>query len=149
MFDIFVLGENENGEPMLQHAPLGDASPVEVREAECVSGPLAILDDYYGVYVTCPDDAQYRLDWIKEYYTPYMIHDYVYPKVLMTMDDTDELTYIQPDLISYINSSKSAFIMDGITDDSWNEYIAQVEAYGLEDYLAIYQKYLDEFYAAE
>ena len=146
-FDIFVLGENADGEPMLQHAPLGDASPVEVREAECVSGPLAILDDYYGVYVTCPDDAQYRLDWIKEYYTPYMIHDYVYPKVLMTSDDTDELTYIQPDLISYINSSKSAFIMDGVTDDSWNEYVSQVEAYGLEDYLAIYQKYLDEYYA--
>ena len=148
-FDIFVLGENADGEPMLQHAPLGDASPVEVREAECVSGPLAILDDYYGVYVTCPDDAQYRLDWIKEYYTPYMIHDYVFPKVLMTMDDTDELTYIQPDLISYINSSKSAFIRDGITDDSWNEYVSQVEAYGLEEYLGIYQKYLDAYYAAE
>ena len=38
--------------------------------------------------------------------------------------------------------------MNGVTDDSWNEYISQVEAYGLEDYLAIYQKYLDEFYAA-
>ena len=33
---------------MLKHAPLGDASPVEVREAQCVSGPLAVLDDYYG-----------------------------------------------------------------------------------------------------
>ena len=146
-FDIFVLGENENGEPMLQHAPLGDASPVEVREAECVSGPLAILDDYYGVYVTCPDDAQYRLDWIKEYYTPYMNNEYVYPKVLMTADDTEELTYIQPDLISYINSSKSSFIMNGVTDEAWDEYLAQVEAYGLEEYLEIYQKYLDEFYA--
>ncbi len=146
-FDIFVLGENENGEPMLQHAPLGDASPVEVREAECVSGPLAILDEYYGVYVTCPDDAQYRLDWIEEYYTPYMNNKYVYPKVLMSADDTEELTYIQPDLISYINSSKSAFIRDGVTDDSWEEYLEKVEDYGVEDYLAIYQKYLDEFYA--
>ena len=61
-FDIFVMGQNDKGEPMLQHAPLGDESPVEVREAEAVGGPLAILDEYYGVYVTCPDDAQYRLD---------------------------------------------------------------------------------------
>jgi len=30
---------------------LGDASPVEVRRAESVE-PLAILDDYYDVYVT-------------------------------------------------------------------------------------------------
>ena len=65
-FDIFVMGKNANGDDMLQHAPLGDASPVEVREAESVNGPLAILDSYYDVYVTCPDDAQYRLDWIKD-----------------------------------------------------------------------------------
>ena len=77
-----------------------------------------------------------------------MNNKYVYPKVLMSTDDTEELTYIQPDLITYINSSKASFIMNGVTDDSWNEYISQVEAYGLEDYLAIYQKYLDEFYAA-
>ena len=57
-FDIFEMSTNANGDPMLKHAPLGDASPVEVREAECVGGPLAILDSYYDVYVTCPDDAQ-------------------------------------------------------------------------------------------
>ena len=65
-FNIFEMSTNDKGEPMLKHAPLGDASPVEVREAQCVGGPLAVLDDYYGVYVTCPDDAQYRLDWIKD-----------------------------------------------------------------------------------
>lgn len=43
-FDIFELGTNDAGEEMLKHAPLGDASPVEVREAESVGGPLAILD---------------------------------------------------------------------------------------------------------
>ena len=68
---------------MLKHAPLGDASPVEVREAEAVGGPLAVLDEYYGVYVTCPDDAQYRLDWIEEYYTPDMHREYVYPNIFM------------------------------------------------------------------
>lgn len=85
-FDIFELSENANGEKMLKHAVLGDASPVEVREAECVSGPLAILDDYYNVYVTCPDDA-------------------------------------------------------------WKDYLSQVEAYGVDEYLEIFQKYLDAFYA--
>lgn len=145
-FDIFELSENANGEKMLKHALLGDASPVEVREAECVSGPLAILDSYYNVYVTCPDDAQYRLDWIKDYYTKDMHNQYVYPNVFMTSDDTEELANIQTDLIAYINSSKSEFIMNGLDEVSWNDYVAQVDAYGLADYLAIYQKYLDAFY---
>ena len=44
-FDIFELAKNEDGEDMLQHASLGDESPVEVREAESVNGPLAVLDE--------------------------------------------------------------------------------------------------------
>ncbi|SET34655.1 MULTISPECIES: ABC transporter substrate-binding protein [unclassified Pseudobutyrivibrio] len=146
-FDIFELSENADGEPMLKHAALGDASPVEVREAECVGGPLAILDEYYDVYVTCPDDAQYRLDWIKDYYTDDMNCKYVYPKVFMSADDTEQLSTIQTDLVSYLNSSKAEFIRDGITDATWQSYLDQVDSYGLDQYLEIYQKYFDDFYA--
>ena len=145
-FDIFELSTNDQGEKMLKHAALGDASPVEVREAECVGGPLAILDEYYGKYVTCPDDAQYRLDWIKEYYTNDMHNEYVYPNVFMTAEDTEKLTSIQQDLITYINSSRSKFVMDGLSDADWEAYLNQVNAYGIDEYLEIYQKYFDEFY---
>lgn len=145
-FDIFVLGKNANGEDMLQHAPLGDASPVEVREAESVNGPLAILDEYYGVYVTCPDDAQYRLDWIKDYYTPDMNTKYVYPNVFMSQEDTEELSNLQTDITKTINAKRSDWIMNGFTDADWDEYIKSLDAYGLSDMLAIFQKYLDAYY---
>ena len=148
-FDIFELGENENGEEMLKHAPLGDASPVEVREAEAVGGPLAILDEYYGVYVTCPDDAQYRLDWIKDYYTPDMNTKYVYPNVFMSQEDTEELSNLQADIQKTINANKSDWIMNGFTDADWDKYLKELDAYGLQDYLAIFQKYLDAFYGNE
>ena len=148
-FDIFELGENENGEEMLKHAPLGDASPVEVREAESVGGPLAILDEYYGVYVTCPDDAQYRLDWIKDYYTPDMNTKYVYPNVFMSQEDTEELSNLQADIQKTINAKKSDWIMNGFTDADWDQYLKDLDAYGLQKYLDIFQKYLDAFYADE
>lgn len=146
-FDIFELGENENGEPMLQHAPLGDASPVEVREAECVGGPLAVLDEYYGVYVTCPDDAQYRLDWIKDIYTPDMNTQYVYPNLFMSAEDTEELSNLQADITKTINAAKSDWVMNGFDDSDWEQFQSELEAYGLSDMLAIFQKYLDAYYA--
>lgn len=145
-FDIFELGQNDKGEDMLKHAPLGDASPVEVREAECVGGPLAVLDEYYGVYVTCPDDAQYRLDWIKDIYTPDMHTKYVYPNVFMTQDDTKRISDLQADISKLINAEKSDWIMNGFTDADWDQYISDLEGYGMEEWLGIYQKYLDEFY---
>ena len=146
-FNIFEMSTNDKGEPMLKHAPLGDASPVEVREAQCVSGPLAVLDDYYGVYVTCPDDAQYRLDWIKEIYTPDMNNDYVYPNVFMSNEDTEQVSNLQADLQTYMNTQKANWIMNGTKDAEWNEYLSKLEAYGLSDYLGIMQKYLDAYYA--
>lgn len=145
-FDIFELGTNAEGKEMLKHAPLGDASPVEVREAESVGGPLAILDEYYGVYVTCPDDAQYRLDWIKEYYTPDMNTKYVFPNVFMSQEDTEELSNLQADITKTINAKKADWIMNGFTDTDWDEYKKSLDAYGLEDMLAIFQKYLDAYY---
>lgn len=145
-FDIFEMGTNDAGEPMLKHAALGDASPVEVREAESVNGPLAILDEYYGVYVTCPDDAQYRLDWIKDNFTEDMHTEYVYPNVFMSREDTDRLSVLNPDITSHINEFRSRTIMDGCTDSDWNEYINKLNAYGVEEYLSIFQKYLDAFY---
>ncbi len=146
-FDIFVLGENADGETMLVHAELGDASPVEVREAEAVGGPLAVLDDYYDVYVTLPDDAAYRLEWIEEYYTPYMNGEYVYPNILMTVDDTEELSNLQADITQLTNTKKSEWVMNGLTDADWEQYLSDLNAYGLEEYLALYQKYLDSYYA--
>ena len=144
-FDIFELSENENGEKMLKHAPLGDASTVEVREAECVGGPLAVLDEYYGKYVTCPDDAQYRLDWIKDIYTPDMNTKYIYPNVFMTREDNEEISNIQADLVKSINAHKSDWIMNGFTDADWEAYLSELKGYKLDKYLEIYQKYYDDF----
>lgn len=148
-FDIFELGTNADGEEMLTHAPLGDASPVEVREAEAVAGPLAVLDEYYDKYVTCPDDAQYRLDWIEEFYTPDMHTKYIYPNVFMSREDNEKLSNLQADIQKTINAKKSDWIMNGFTDADWDEYIESLNKYGLEEYLSIFQKYLDSFYEAE
>lgn len=144
-FDIFVLGKNANGEDMLQHAPLGDASPVEVREAESVNGPLAILDSYYGVYVTRPDDAQYRLDWISGIYTPDMNFKYCYPNVFMNNDDTKQVSNLMADIMKCINTAKSDWVMNGFVDADWDTFQSDLAAYGIDEFLAIHQKYLDTY----
>ncbi len=146
-FDIFVMGENDKGEPMLKHAPLGSASPVEVREAESVNGPLAILDSYYGVYVTLPDDAAYRLNWIKDVYTPDMNTEYVYPNVFMNANDNKECSNLNADLRKCINTAKSDWVMNGFTDADWDRFQNDLKAYGLDKYLEIHQKYLDAYFA--
>ena len=145
-FNIFKLSKNADGEPMLKHEDLGKESPVEVREAQCVGGPLAVLNEYYNKYVTCPDDAQYRLDWIKDTYTNEMHRKYVYPNVFMSREDTETLSNLQADIQKEINAKKSDWIMNGFTDADWNAYIKKLNAYGMDQYLSIFQKYLNAYY---
>lgn len=144
-FDIFEMGVNDKGEPMLHHAPLGGASPVEVREAEAVGGPLAILDSYYGVYVTVPDDAQYRLDWIKDIYAPAVNGKYFMPNVFMSTEDTKTCSDLYADTARRINAAKSDWVMNGFTDADWDQLQADLEAYGMPKLLEINQKYFNAF----
>ena len=116
-------------------------------EAECVAGPLAILDSYYGVYVTCPDDAQYRLDRIKDIYTPDMNNKYVFPNVFMSTDDTKRISDLTADISKCINTAKSDWVMNGFSDSDWDKLQSDLAAYKLDEYLSIFQKYLDAFYA--
>lgn len=146
-FNIFEMSENENGEPMLKHMDLGTESPVEVRQAQSVNGPLAILNDYYGKYVTCPDDAQYRLDWISDIYVKDMNQEYVYPNVFMSQEDTDALTQYETDLKKYTEQMRADWIMNGGVEEGWDAYLAKLEEYGLSKYLEIKQRYLDAFFA--
>mgnify|MGYP000973632303 CR=1 FL=1 len=130
------------------YAPLGDVSPVEVREAQSVGGPLAILNEYYNVYVTVPDDAKYRLDWIKDIYTLDMHTKYVYPNVFMSQEDTEEISNFLADIKTEINTKKSDWIMNGMSDADWNEYLKKLDAYGLQRFLEIHQSYLDRYFEA-
>ena len=130
-----------------------DAYPVnEIAESVAAvsqSDTNALVDEYYDKYVTCPDDAQYRLDWIEEYYTPDMNTKYVYPNVFMSREDNEKLSNLQADISKTINAKKSDWIMNGFTDADWDEYIDSLDKYGLEEYLSIFQKYLDSFYETD
>ena len=103
---------------------------------------IQIAEISNGVYVTCPDDAQYRLDWIKDIYTPDMNTTYVYPNVFMSMEDVEELSNLNADITKTINAAKSNFVINGFTDDDWDQLQSDLESYGLEDYLAIFRTFL-------
>lgn len=143
--NIFTMGENAQGQPMLKHLELGDASPVEVRQAQSVNGPLAVLNDYYDVYVTQPDDAKWRLDHMHETYLDSMHSKYVYPNVFMSIEDTNRITQLETDIQKYAQEKKADWVLNGGIDEGWDAYLKKMDDYGLQEYLQIKQKYFDAF----
>ena len=90
---------------------LGEQSPVEVREAQSVNGPLAVLNEYYGVYVTQPEDAKWRLDNMHETYLKDMNSKYVYPNVFMSIEDTNKVSQYDTDIKKYAEQKKADWIL--------------------------------------
>jgi putative aldouronate transport system substrate-binding protein len=76
-----------------------------------------------------------------------MNNKYVFPNVFMNADDTKTISNLQADISTRINTAKSDWVMNGFTDADWNQLQTDLEAYRLSDYLAIFQKYLDAYYA--
>lgn len=146
--NIFEMSTNEDGEPMLKHMELGDNSPVEIRENQSVNGPLAILNEYYGVYVTEPDDAKWRLDNMHAAYLEDMNSRYVFPNVFMSIEDTNRVSQLDTDIRKYAEQMKASWILNGGIEKEWDEYLRKMEDYGLSEYLEIKQKYFDNYLAS-
>ncbi|OFT01355.1 ABC transporter substrate-binding protein [Granulicatella sp. HMSC31F03] len=142
--NIFEFDQATNS---LKHLPLNGTAPAELRQKTEVGGPLAILDSYYGKVTTMPDDAKWRLDLIKEYYVPYMSNNNIYPRVFMTQEDLDKLAHIEADMKDYIYRKRAEWIVNGNIDQEWDAYKQELEKYGLSEYLAIKQKYYDQYQA--
>jgi putative aldouronate transport system substrate-binding protein len=70
---------------------------------------------------------------------------YVFPNVFMTTEDTKKCSDLNADLNKAINTAKSDWVMNGFTDADWDKLQADLEAYGLSQYLEIHQKYFDAY----
>ena len=143
--NIFEMSRNAMGEPMLKHMDLGDQSPVEIRENQSVNGPLAILNEYYNVYVTEPDDAKWRLDNMHETYLSAMNSKYVFPNGFMSMEDTNRVSQLDIDIKKYAEQMKASWILNGGIEKEWDDYLQKMNDYGLPEYLEIKQKYFDAY----
>ncbi|NRT73226.1 extracellular solute-binding protein [Clostridium beijerinckii] len=141
--NVFELTENKT----LKHLQLGTASPWEVRANQFVSGPLAVLDSYYGKYTTSPDDAQERLDILHKTYVKDMKADYNYPPVFMSQEDIEKLTQYETAVKAYTERKKAEWILNGGIDEEWDSYLKEMDNQGLSKILEIKQKYLDLYFA--
>ncbi len=140
--NIFEFDKASNS---LKHLPLAGTAPGELRQKTEVGGPLAILDSYYGNVTTMPDDAAWRLDILKKTYVPYMNNDAIYPRVFMEEEDLDKLAQIEADMNDYIYRKRAEWIVNGNIDKEWDDYLKELDKYGLSDWLAIKQKYYDKY----
>ena len=61
----------------------------------------------------------------------------------MIPDDTKTLSNLSADIDKCIKTARANGIMNGFTDADWNQLQSDLQGYKLDEYLAIFQKYVD------
>lgn len=69
------------------------------------------------------------------------------PAFWFSVAESAELTRLAAEVTAYAEEMRARFILEGITDASWNQYVRNMERIGYRRMLEIYQTAYDSFYA--
>lgn len=86
-------------------------------------------------------DAVLRYNWseaVKDYYEKEVL-----PQRFVTPEKTNEKAMIETDLNDYIKNFLATSVINGVTDESWNAHLQQLEALGINEWVQWYQDFLD------
>lgn len=122
----------------------------ERRQQIAPNGVGVILKEDFGTVVDAEPRAMQRLNEIQTNYEPYM-PKYNFPKahIPFTTEEQEIIGELELPINDYIREMRANFIVNGITDSSWDKYISELDAYGLPDLMEQYEngyaRYLELF----
>ena len=66
-----------------------------------------------------------------------------------SQEDTVTDSNLGADIGKCVNEFKSRAVLEGFTDADWDAFQQSLKDYGIDDYVALYQKYMDAYLAAQ
>lgn len=113
-------------------------------------GSMAVLNEYYDTICDYTWDAVDLLEGqiqngkydILEEYTPI-------PKMIMTSEEQAKISQIQPTISDIVRRYTIQWVLDGNADSTWENYIAELEAAGVNDLVATFQGAYERFESAK
>lgn len=134
---------DEQGRYIAQHEEYTDFGKARVNSTTC-RGSMIVLNEYYETAAGYAYDAVQLLENQKTNGKDEIMEEYTtIPRVMMTTDELQRLTQIQPTISDIVDRYINVWIMEGVTDDNWNAYLGELDAAGVADVVAIYQGAVD------
>ena len=72
-----------------------------------------------------------------------------FPELKYTADEYNELSFLQADIDTYVDTMRAKWITEGNIDEEWDAYVAQLDSMGLQDMNAIYEDAYARYLAAQ
>ena len=140
--------EDENGMLCFNLDENGDIIPVEPytsfgdmrTNTTPARGSMIVLDEYYDTVCQYTYDAVTLLEF--QYVNgkeEQLSRGTNVPKMLMTVEETQRLNQIQPIISDIVDRYVATSVQNGTDDASWNQYLSELEAAGVNKLVEIFQ----------
>lgn len=149
--DTYFTGQDENG--LWQSVTDEEAqekfgkSAGELKSEMEVAGPKLILSDYYANVFEMEPRAQERLNDLYDYWMQFVDDTTCYPvDCVFTQEELDTIDRYRVDFEGFVAEQEAAWLRDGgITDETWAAYKDNLNSYGMEQLLEVYQAAYDRY----
>lgn len=147
----YVMGDDgvirtpldDQGRYVAQHEEYTDFGQARVNSTTC-RGSMIVRNEYYDTYAGYAYDAVQLLENQKINGKDEIMAEYeTIPRVLMTNDELNRLTQIQPTVSDIVDRYINEWVINGVTDDNWESYLNELSAAGVQDIIDIYQGAVD------
>ena len=147
----YFTGQDENG--LWQSVTDEEAqaqfgkSAGELKSEMEVAGPKLILSDYYANVFEMEPRAQERLTDLYDYWMQYVDDTTTYPiDCVFTQEELDTIDRYRVDFENFVAEQEAAWLRDGgITDETWAAYKDNLNSYGMDKLLEVYQAAYDRY----
>ncbi|MDR2749145.1 MAG: extracellular solute-binding protein [Clostridiales bacterium] len=134
---------DEQGRYIAQVEEYDNFGTARVNSTTC-RGSMIVLNEYYEKYIGYAYDAVQLLEGQKANGKDAIMAEYeTVPRVLMTMPELARLAQIQPVISDIVDRHVTQWVTGGVTDESWNSYLQELDAAGVADLVAMYQAAVD------
>lgn len=114
---------------------------------------LALVDNGVGYFspelqarTKADTELTARLDYDNVYKDVRPVDSDIWPKLAkFTEEDSEELSYVETDILTTVNQKIAQWIVKGGIEDEWEGYLKDLNAMGLEDLREIYQHTYDDY----
>lgn len=111
--------------------------------------PLMISNDYYGVVCDYPATTWvFYNDMLFQGKEDILAENTAVPPMLLTRDEQDTISRIQPLLSGIVDRYTNQWILDGNAEATWEDYLLELENSGLAQFVEVYQQVYDRFLAS-
>ena len=101
---------------------------------------MIVLDEYYDTVCQYTYDAVNLLEFQKvNGKEEQLSRGTNVPKLLMTVEENQRLNQIQPVISDIVDRYVATSVQNGTDDASWNQYLSDLEAAGVNELVEIFQ----------